>query len=108
VSICYHWASGEKYLGWQAGVIGYDSEKGLHKDHSTKVWSQLAKLVSEEKILNDFFCRIFCFQGWLVHFKVHYQKSQSKMIWVILCAYLLIGFLQKFITSICPTTNKMT
>jgi hypothetical protein len=28
--------------------------------------------------------------GWLVHFKVHYQKSQSKMFWVILCAYLLI------------------
>ena len=26
-----------------------------HKDHSAKVWSQLAKLVSEEKILNDFF-----------------------------------------------------
>jgi hypothetical protein len=46
--------------------------------------------------------------GWFVHFKVHYQKSQSKMFWVILCAYLLIGFLQKLITSICPTTNKMT
>ena len=40
--------------------------------------------------------------GSLVHFKVHYQKSQSKMLWVILCAYLLIGFLQKLITSICP------
>jgi hypothetical protein len=39
--------------------------------------------------------------GWLVHFKVHYQISQSKMFWVILCAYLLIGFLQKLITSIC-------
>jgi hypothetical protein len=48
--------------------------------------------------------------GWLIHFKVHYQKSQYKMFWVILhvCAYLLIGFLQKLITSICPTTNKMT
>jgi hypothetical protein len=46
--------------------------------------------------------------GWLVHFKVHYQKSQSKIFWVILCAYLLIAFLQKLITSICPTTNQMT
>jgi hypothetical protein len=42
-------------ISWLAGgVIGYDSERGPHKDHSTKVWSQLAKLVSEEKILNDF------------------------------------------------------
>ena len=47
------------------GVIGNDSERGPHKDHSTKVWSQLAKLVSEEKILNDFFFgRIFYFQQW--------------------------------------------
>lgn len=30
-----------------------------------------------------------------LQFKVHYQKSQSKMLWVILCAYLLIAFLQK-------------
>jgi hypothetical protein len=52
-------------ISWLAGgVIGYDSERGPHKDHSTKVWSQLAKLVSEEKILNDFFCRIFYFQQW--------------------------------------------
>ena len=43
-------------ISWLAGgVIGYDSERGPHKDHFTKVWSQLAKLVSEEKILNDFF-----------------------------------------------------
>ena len=33
--------------------------RGPHKDHSTKVWSQLAKLVSEEKILNDFFLSNF-------------------------------------------------
>jgi hypothetical protein len=36
--------------------------------------------------------------GWLFHFKVHFQKSQSKMFWVILCAYLLIAFLQKRLT----------
>jgi hypothetical protein len=54
-----------KYLGWQAGVIGYNSERGPHKDHSTKVWSQLAKLVSEEKILNDFFWSNFLFSSWL-------------------------------------------
>jgi hypothetical protein len=46
------------------GVIGYKSERGPHKDYTTKVWSQLAKLVLEEKILNDFFCRIFYFQQW--------------------------------------------
>jgi len=47
-------------ISWLAGgVIGYDSERGPHKDHSTKVWSQLAKLVSEEKILNDFFLSNF-------------------------------------------------
>ena len=58
--------SKERKISWLAGgVIGYDSERGPHKDHSTKVWSQLAKLVSEEKILNDFFlCRIFYFQQW--------------------------------------------
>ena len=49
-------------ISWLAGgVIGYDSERGPHKDHSTKVWSQLAKLVSEEKILNDFFLSNFLF-----------------------------------------------
>jgi hypothetical protein len=36
-------------------AVGYDSERGPHQDHSTKVWFQLAKLLSEEKILNDFF-----------------------------------------------------
>ena len=52
-------------ISWLAGgVIGYDSERGPHKDHSTKVWSQLAKLVSDEKILNYFFLRIFYFQQW--------------------------------------------
>ena len=30
--------------------------------------------------------------GWLVHFKVHYQKSQCKMFWVILCAGADPGF----------------
>ena len=37
--------------------------RGPHKDHSTKVWSQLAKLVSEEKILNDFFLSNFLFSA---------------------------------------------
>ena len=51
-------------ISWLAGgVIGYDSERGPHKDHSTKVWSQLAKLVSEEKILNDFFLSNFLFSA---------------------------------------------
>ena len=51
-------------ISWLAGgVIGYDSERGPHKDHSTKVWSQLAKLVSEEKILNDFFWSNFLFSA---------------------------------------------
>ena len=45
------------------GVIGYDSERGPHKDHSTKVWFQLAKLVSEEKILNDYFLSNFLFSA---------------------------------------------
>ena len=30
-------------LGWQAGVIGYNPERGITKDRSTKVWSQLVK-----------------------------------------------------------------
>ena len=51
-------------ISWLAGgVIGYVSERGTHKDHSTKVWSQLAKLVSEEKILNDFFLSNFLFSA---------------------------------------------
>ena len=51
-------------ISWLAGgVIGYDSERGPHKDHSTKVWSQLAKLVSEENILNDFFLSNFLFSA---------------------------------------------
>ena len=51
-------------ISWLAGgVIGYDSERGPHKDHSTKVWSQLAKLVSEEKILNDFILSNFLFSA---------------------------------------------
>ena len=39
--------------------------------------------------------------GWLVHFKVHYQKSQSKMFWVILCAYILIKD-EILLTLSCP------
>jgi hypothetical protein len=51
-------------ISWLAGgVVGYDSERGLHKDHSTKVWSQLVKLVSEEKILNDFFVEFSIFSN---------------------------------------------
>jgi hypothetical protein len=118
VSIWYHWTSVRPLLTFcilifssettgpigrlAGGVIGYDSERGPHKDHSTKVWSQLAKLVSEEKILNDFFWSNFrvvstvlntalrpldLWFGWLVHFKVHYQKSQSKMFWVFYCCF---------------------
>ena len=48
-------SKGRKIYWLAGGVIGYDSERGPHKDHSTKVWSQSAKLVSEEKILKDFF-----------------------------------------------------
>ena len=57
-------ASKERKISWLAGgVIGYNSERGPHKDHSTKVWSQLAKLVLEEKILNDFFLSNFLFSA---------------------------------------------
>ena len=53
--------SNGRKISWLAGgVIGYDSERGPHKDHSTNVWSQLAKLVSE-KILNVFFLSNFLF-----------------------------------------------
>jgi len=37
--------------------------RGPHMEHSTKVWSQLAKLVSEEKILNDYFLSNFLFSA---------------------------------------------
>ena len=56
-------SKGRKIYWLTSGVIGYDSERGPHKDHSTKVWSQLAKLVSEEKILNDFFLSNFLFSA---------------------------------------------
>ena len=56
-------STGRKISWLAGGVIGYDSERGPHKDHSIKVWSQLAKLVSEE-MLNDFFGQIFYFQQW--------------------------------------------
>ena len=56
-------SKGRKIYWLASGVIGYDSERGPHKDHSTKVWSQLAKLVSEEKILNDFFLSNFLFSA---------------------------------------------
>jgi hypothetical protein len=50
----------QRKIFWLAGgVIGYNSERGSHKDHSTKVWSQLTKLVSEENILNYVFVSNF-------------------------------------------------
>ena len=30
-------------FGWRVGFIGYNSESGPPKEHSTEVWSQLAK-----------------------------------------------------------------
>ena len=35
-------------------VIGYNSERGPPKDHSIKVWSQLAKQFQRRKFLNIF------------------------------------------------------
>ena len=40
---------------WLAdGVRGYNSERGPPKDHSIKVWSQLAKQFQRRRFLNIF------------------------------------------------------
>ena len=52
--LCY------KYVGWwrpswfAGGVIRYNSERGPPKDHSNKVWSQLAKPFQRRRFLNIF------------------------------------------------------
>ena len=51
------------------GVVRYNPERGPPKDHSTKVWSQLAKQFSEKKIFNAFFAEFSIFShgghlGW--------------------------------------------
>ena len=54
---------------WLAdGVHGYNSERGPPKDHSVKIWSQLAKQLISEEIFNIFpygpMLKI-CRQSWL-------------------------------------------
>ena len=54
---------------WVGGVIGYNSEKGPPKDHSTKVWSQLAKQFQRRRFLKIFFAEFSIFShaghlGW--------------------------------------------
>lgn len=59
-------SKGRKIYWLAGGVIGYDSERGPHKDHSTKVWSHAIGQVSfrGEDFKWFFLGRIFYFQQW--------------------------------------------
>jgi hypothetical protein len=46
-----------------ANVVGHNSERGPHKDHSTKVWSRLAKQFQKRRFFNSFFAEFSIFSN---------------------------------------------